>query len=169
VRSLAVFLPDEKAVETLRKAAEDPDPAVKSAATEALHSPLIKAVGEMARESKLVAAVSEVKDEKLQGSLREIPIDQVCQLIANSNKSGALLLNYGGPVAKVFFENGFVVHVDYEGREGQEAVNLFFRLRGGTFLFQPGEVAPKRPIRLSVQQLLLEASRRLDERAKGKM
>lgn len=167
-RALGVFASDPRAADALKKAQEDSDGAVRSSATEALHAPLIRAFGDLVREVQLVSAVQEVKTEnfKLAGSLKEIPLDQICQLVSGSAKSGLLLLNIGGATGKIYFENGQVVFADYGGREGQEAVSLIFPHRDGVFLFQPGEAAPKRTMRTPVQQLLLEASRRADEASK---
>jgi hypothetical protein len=100
----------------------------------------------------------------LAGSLSEIPLDQVCQLLAGSAKTGILTLDLEeGSFAKVYFENGLFVTAQYLDWSGQQAFNAFHQCAVGRFIFQPGGVFPEHPTRLSVTQLLLEAARVSDE------
>jgi hypothetical protein len=163
--ALASFARNAEAREALKLATEDPDGAVQNAARGILYAPLIKAFGEITQEVRLVTSVQEAEKEQsgLAGSLAELPLDQICQLLETSKKSGALVLNYGGAVARVFFEDGLVATADFEGRQDQEAFNDFCAREGGFFLFQPGAAPPRRTLQEGVKKLLLEAHRLGDE------
>jgi len=116
-------------------------------------------------EAQQAAAAQESKASvaKLSGSLAEIAMDQVCQLIASAEKTGLLTITFDGPVARVWFEDGLVTAAEFQGRRDQEAFNAFIAKKTGQFVFQPGEIAPKRRVRIPVNMVLLEAFRVADE------
>jgi hypothetical protein len=163
LRALSAFAGHPAAREALRKATEDSDGQLQAIAREVLYAPIEKAVGDVAREVRHAAVAREVKALKLAGALQEIPLDQVCQLIGSSEKTGLLALDFEGRPARVWFEDGMVTAADFESRQDQEAFNAFIRLKKGQFLFQPGEIAPKRRLRSPVAMVLLEACRLADE------
>lgn len=157
LRALGSFVADAAVRELLTAAADDGDPAISDAAREALHARLQRAFSEAPRE------LPKEGKTKLAGSLQEIPIDQVCQLIAGAEKTGLLQLTLDGATARIWFEAGFVIAAEYRGELDQEAFNAFIRQRQGSFAFQAGEPAPVRRVRLPVANVLLEALRVADE------
>jgi len=112
-----------------------------------------------------VQAVQEAKaaNVKLAGSLQEIPLDQVCQLVGGSDKTGLLMLSLEGRVGRIWFEQGQVVAADFERAKDQEAINGMARHKKGDFIFQPGERPAERRVQIPVPQALLEAYRVSDE------
>lgn len=168
VRALGAFAGQAAAREALKQAAGDPDAVVRDAARDVLYAPLRGAFGEIAKEVQMISAAEEVKagDVKLAGSLTEIPLDQICQLIGSAGKTGLLRLNFDGAAARVYFEQGEVVAAEFDGRADQEAFNRFITRRQGHFLFQPQERTPERRLRKPVQSMLLEAHRAADEGSK---
>jgi hypothetical protein len=102
---------------------------------------------------------------KLAGSLDVIPLDQVCQVVASSGKTGVLGLDFGGPQAKIFFEDGLVTAAEFGRAADQEALNAICKLKRGVFFFQPGPKAPHKRMRAPVSTVLLEAYRLADEAA----
>ncbi len=161
VRALSVFRAHPAAREALKRATEDSDGALQAAARELLYAPIEKAVAE----AQQAAAAQETKaaGTKLSGSLAEIPIDQVCQLISGAEKTGLLTITFDGPVGRVWFEDGMVTAAEFQNRTDQEAFNAFIARKKGQFVFQPGEIAPKRRVRIPVNMVLLEAFRVADE------
>lgn len=164
LRALSVFRAHPAAREALKRATEDSDAALQAAARELLYAPMEQALAE----ARQAAAAQDVNASglKLAGSLAEVPMDQVCQLIAGAEKTGLLMITFDGPVARVWFENGMVTAAEFQARLDQEAFNAFIGIKKGQFVFQPGEIAPKRRVRLPVNMALLEAFRVADEGGK---
>jgi hypothetical protein len=150
IRALKPFARHPDGREALMRAALDPDPALQGEAVAMLEGP---------------AAPDETRPEtlKLAGSLGEIPIDQICQLLESTAKTGILRVDFEGCAAEVCFEEGQVVAADFDGRQDQEAFNSFVRRDRGTFTFEPGDVAARRRVRIPVRSVLLEAFRLADE------
>jgi hypothetical protein len=161
LRALGAFRAHPAAREALRKATEDSDAGLQAAARELLFAPIQEAVAE-ARDAAAAQDAKAVR-AKLAGSLTEIPIDQVCQLIAGAEKTGLLMITFDGPAARIWFEDGVVTAAEFQGRLDQAAFNAFISHKKGQFVFQPGEIAPKRRVRLAVAMALLEAFRVADE------
>ncbi len=98
-----------------------------------------------------------------QGSLEELHLPDVIQLVAASSKTGAFLLEKGEQVGRIWLVDGQMVHSSFEDLEGNEAVFALATWTKGHFQFLPGEESPKRTITFSNTNLLMEAARRLDE------
>jgi len=165
IRALGQFPTNSAAREALKKITDDSDPTLQAAARETLYRPVQKAMAAAGREVQQANAVQEVKagNVKLAGSLLEVPLDQVCQLIGGADKTGLLMLSLEGRVGRIWFEQGLVVAADFERAKDQEAVNGIARHKKGDFIFQPGERPPERRVQLPVHQVLLEAFRVVDE------
>ncbi len=157
-RALGSYPTDLSAREALRRALDDPLPAVRGAAKDALEKPL------HVRPATRIAPVDpRAVSWKLAGALGEVPLDQICQLIAAASRSGLLTLHFDQQKALVWFDEGIVVAADFEGKKDQAAFNAFCRLAGGSFSFRPNQAAPENRIRTPVAQVLLEAFRVADE------
>jgi hypothetical protein len=165
IRALGQFSAHPAAREALKKITDDSDPALQAVARETLYRPVQKALSTAGREAQQAAAVNEVKagNVKLAGSLQEIAIDQVCQLVGSSEKTGLLMLSFEGRVARVWFEQGQVVAAEFERMQDQAAFNAIAKLKKGDFIFQPGERPLQRRIQSPVHMMLLEAFRVADE------
>ncbi|HLY08404.1 MAG TPA: HEAT repeat domain-containing protein [Planctomycetota bacterium] len=165
IRALGSFSTNNAAREALKKITEDSDPTLQAAARETLYRPVQKALAAAGREVQQANAVQEVKavNVKLAGSLQEIPLDQVCQLIGGSEKTGLLMLSLEGRVGRIWFEKGQVVAADFERTKDQEAINGIAGNKKGDFIFQPGERPAERRVQIPVHQALLEAFRVTDE------
>jgi len=165
IRALGQFPTQPSAREALKKLTEDSDPNLQAAARETLYRPVQKALATAGRDVQQAAAVQEVRagNVKLAGSLQEIPLDQVCQLVGGADKTGLLMLSLEGRVGRLWFEQGQVVAADFAGLQDQLAVNAMAKNKKGDFIFQPGERPPQRRVRLTVQTMLIEAFRVADE------
>ncbi len=189
VQALAVFFNHAEAKAAITEASEDEDAGVRSLALKMLLFPAQRptrgaplpskpeatpAPRETARlrEALPVEPVPEAvkaAPAKLSGSLAEVAIDQICQLIGSSGKTGLLLLKFEGSEARIYFNSGDITAVDFNNRRDQEAFNSFIRLKNGHFIFQPGEQPAQKRVRIPVHHALLEAFRVADESEKRKM
>lgn len=101
--------------------------------------------------------------EGFQGNFAEIPAFAVFQMLELGMKSGLIEISRGDEQQNVWFHCGMPVHAVAGSRDGVEAALHIVRPEDGKFIFRPGEPFPTRTIHRSVAELLLEASRRMDE------
>jgi Domain of unknown function (DUF4388) len=98
-----------------------------------------------------------------QGSLKELPLPDIVQLVSVSGKTGAFQLKKGDITGEIFLRDGQMVHAQAGALEGEEAVYELSVWSEGEFVFQPGRAAPATTIKRSNTNLLMEAARRIDE------
>lgn len=98
-----------------------------------------------------------------QGSLKELHLPDVIQLVSVSNKTGAFHLQKDKDEGIIYLEQGRIVHAVLGSTEGDEAVYAMATWTEGTFRFVPDEKTEKRTITKNNTNLLMEAARRLDE------
>jgi len=98
-----------------------------------------------------------------QGSLKELHLPDVIQLVSVSGKSGVFVLQQEAEEGLIYLEGGRIVHAVLSDIEGEEAVFTLATWSEGTFYFKPGVESPAQTISKSNTNLLMEAARRLDE------
>lgn len=98
-----------------------------------------------------------------QGSLAELHLPDIIQLISVSGKTGVFHLSDGALKGRIFLNEGQIVHAELEGVTGEEAVYALAIWSRGEFLFEPEVSTEHRTISKSNTNLLMEAARRLDE------
>ena len=98
-----------------------------------------------------------------QGSLEELPLPDIIQLVSVSGKTGAFTLSSASETGHIYLEEGQIVHAEVGELEGEEAVYELAIWPRGDFVFEPGEDSPTRSIEKSNTNLLMEAARRIDE------
>jgi hypothetical protein len=98
-----------------------------------------------------------------QGSLAELQLPDIIQLITVSGKSGAFHLSDGSLTGRIFLDQGRIVHAELGEVSGEEAVYELAIWNKGEFRFEPGVGGEHRTISKSNTNLLMEAARRLDE------
>jgi len=98
-----------------------------------------------------------------QGSLKELPLADIVQLVAVSGKTGAFSLARGTDRGAVYIQNGQITHAQTGDLEGEDAVYILALWTTGDFQFSPGLESDVRTITRSNTSLLLEAARRSDE------
>lgn len=158
VRALSSFPNNKEAREALRRAQEDKDTAIRSAANQGRFAPLYQAFGERAEGLEMVSKAEEIAEEavKFGGTLREVPFDRLCRRIASAEKGGLLAINFAGVEARIYFDAGLIIAAEYESRRDQDAFGAILPKRDGYFLFDPGADAPERRVLLQVDFLLQE-------------
>ena len=98
-----------------------------------------------------------------QGSLAELHLPDIIQLISVSGKTGVFHLTDGALKGRIYLNDGKIVHAELEDTSGEEAVYALAIWSQGDFRFEPGIATDQRTITKSNTNLLMEAGRRLDE------
>ncbi len=131
------------------------DFAIKPAVTEVLVAKLKKA---------LEARTAAVPAYGVSGSLTEMSLPDLVQILWHGRKSGALRIRRGADAGEVHFIEGKLVNAMWGKLRGEEAVYAMLALRDGEFGLDPDFRPPEVLITESPESLLLEGMRRLDER-----
>ena len=98
-----------------------------------------------------------------QGSLAELHLPDIIQLISVSGKTGVFHLTNGALAGEIYLNDGKIVHAQLDDVSGEEAVYALAIWSEGDFRFDPGVASETRTITKSNTNLLMEAARRLDE------
>ncbi len=98
-----------------------------------------------------------------QGSLKELPLPDIIQLVSVSGKTGVFELKKGAQAGEIFLRDGQIVHATAGSLAGEEAVYELAVWTDGEFLFQPSRETATVTIKRSNTNLLMEAARRIDE------
>ncbi len=98
-----------------------------------------------------------------EGDLAEIPPFAVLQILEMGSKSGLLSIDADQANGRLWLAHGAPIHAETKQHSGFDAAVEIVNSTGGRFSFQPHEDALERTIEASVTELLLEASRLLDE------
>lgn len=100
--------------------------------------------------------------EAFQGDLAQIPPFAVVQILELGHKSGKLSID-GDVPGELWFAHGHPIHAATKGQVGFDAAIHLCHASMGRFRFEPELELPKATIDATATQLLLEASRYLDE------
>jgi len=98
-----------------------------------------------------------------QGSLKELPLPDIIQLVSVSGKTGKFTLSRDLDRGFIYLKNGQMVHATVGDLVGEEAIYALAIWNQGDFQFGPGEEPDRQTITKSNTNLLMEAARRLDE------
>jgi hypothetical protein len=98
-----------------------------------------------------------------QGSLAELHLPDIIQLVSVSGKTGVFRLTGGPHGGEIYLKKGKIVHAELGELEGEEAVYSLAIWKEGEFRFDTAVAAPRQTIQKSNTSLLMEAARRLDE------
>jgi hypothetical protein len=98
-----------------------------------------------------------------QGSLNELPLADIVQLVAVSGKTGMFSMTRASEKGYVYLQNGQITHAKVGDVEGDDAIYALALWNQGTFQFSPGVESDAHTITRSNTNLLLEAARRSDE------
>jgi hypothetical protein len=98
-----------------------------------------------------------------QGSIQELPVPDIIQLVSVSGKTGMFMLVRGPERGFIYLRNGRIVHAQLGTLAGEEAVYALAIWSTGDFQFTPGKETETVSIDKTNTSLLMEAARRLDE------
>ncbi len=131
---------------------------------EALAAP---AAGAGADDRTMVMGPEAASGGALHGSFDRIPAFAVLQMLELGAQSGVLAVEDGECPGRLWIADGRPVHAEAAGRRGFDAAMAIARAESGRFAFDPTATVPERTIDATMTHVLLEASRRADERAAG--
>ncbi len=97
------------------------------------------------------------------GSLSEMSLPDIVQILAQGRKTGQLKIRVGNENGEIHFENGAIVNAMFKNHRGEEAFYAMCTLQNGDFSLDPTFKPPARVIEANADALLLEGMRRLDE------
>ncbi len=97
------------------------------------------------------------------GSLAEMTMPDIVQVLAQSRKSGQLKIRSGNDVGEIHFDAGLIVNAMWGKLRGEEAFYAMCGLAEGDFALDPSFKPTARVIQASADALLLEGMRRMDE------
>jgi len=98
-----------------------------------------------------------------EGDLSEIPPFALLQILEMGNKTGLLRIEADQATGRLWLAHGAPFHAETKRHSGFDAAVEIVNFTGGRFTFQPHDGDVERTIEASVTELLLEASRILDE------
>jgi hypothetical protein len=98
-----------------------------------------------------------------QGSLAELHLPDIIQLVSVSGKTGVFHLTDRGHRGEIYLVEGRIVHAELEDLAGEEAVYALAIWQQGDFRFDAEVTTPRQTIQKNNTNLLMEAARRLDE------
>ena len=97
------------------------------------------------------------------GSLSEMSLPDLVQILSQGRKSGQLKLKMGQHRGEIHFVKGDVYNAFFDNLRGEEAFFQMLRHRDGAFSLNPAFVADSQVIQMTAEMLLLEGMRRFDE------
>jgi len=97
------------------------------------------------------------------GDLAEMPVFVVLQMLELGHKTGLLEVETDQGPARIWLGDGQPFHAETEKANGMEAAVVLVGVSRGRFRFDAGAKLPERTLRASMTELLLEASRQIDE------
>lgn len=99
----------------------------------------------------------------ISGSLSEMSLPDVVQILFHGRKTGRLSVRAGGKRGEIQFCEGQIYEASYGEVQGEEAFYEMLRLTEGAFELDPSCQPGERKIDQSPESMLLEGMRRLDE------
>jgi response regulator RpfG family c-di-GMP phosphodiesterase len=97
------------------------------------------------------------------GSLREMGLPDIVQVLFHGRKTGKLSVKSGAKAGEIHFLEGAVANALLGTLSGADAFYAMVRFDDGEFSLDPTFVPPKRVVAESAEALLLEGMRRMDE------
>ena len=101
--------------------------------------------------------------DALRGNLEKVPLFAVLQMLEMGRQSGCLAVETDAGEAYLWLDAGRIVHAENGKSGGLEAALAIAQASVGRFDFAPGSPAPERTFGASVTEVILEATRLLDE------
>lgn len=97
------------------------------------------------------------------GSLAEMALPDLVQILCGSQRNTRMELNQDGQQGVVYIRDGNVIEATSPGLAGEPAFYRMMTWKTGTFSAQPCTEFPERTIQAPVMSLLMEGARRNDE------
>ncbi|MBI3203690.1 MAG: DUF4388 domain-containing protein [Myxococcales bacterium] len=98
------------------------------------------------------------------GSLRDLALPDLMQILFHGRKSGKVSVKSAGREGQLHFQDGRMVHALLDEMAGEEAVYEMLTFEEGSFALDPAFQATTTTIQASPEMVILEGLRRLDEK-----
>ncbi len=118
----------------------------------------------VAKVRQLIAQRAARAPRGVSGSLAELALSDVVQVLSQGRKTGQLRVRAGNEQGEVHFLEGQIVNALWPGLRGEEAFYALLGFSNGDFVFDPTFKPTARVITGGVEALMLEGVRRLDEK-----
>lgn len=124
-------------------------------------------LGRVAHLLHKLEAAREIKNEtrEIEGSLKQMGIADLLQILGANRRSGALALEHLEVRGEIQLAEGRPVNARAGAAEGEKALFRLLRLREGAFAFTPGTYAGAARVQRGMEEALLEGMRQSDELA----
>ncbi len=109
---------------------------------------------------------TETKAAGVSGSLSEMALPDIIQIMGAGRKTGRIILENNGKSCSIDMEDGQVVNASLDDLKGEEAFYQILYWNEGTFTIDPTAEISERMITVSYESLMLEGYRRMDEAGK---
>lgn len=98
-----------------------------------------------------------------QGEIAGLSLADVIQIKGHNRYSGCITVEYQGQRGAIYFVDGEIIHAEQGTFSGEDAIYQILKWPGGNFSLAPEMTTNVCTIHCSLNFLLLEAHRRLDE------
>lgn len=98
-----------------------------------------------------------------QGEIAGLSLADVIQIKGHNRYSGCITVEYQGDRGAIYFVDGEIIHAEQGSYSGEDAIYEILKWPGGSFSLAPEMTTNVCTIHCSLNFLLLEAHRRLDE------
>lgn len=102
----------------------------------------------------------------LSGNLQQFSISNLVQMCCEEKNPSQITIDTLSGQARIFFSVGEIIHACFNEYKGEEALYRVLRLTEGTFQLFHENKMPERTIHTSVNSLLLEGMRKIDENSR---
>lgn len=99
----------------------------------------------------------------VEGSLSEVSLVDLLQIFGLNRRTGTLVLQHGEEQGRIYLADGSVVSAALGETTGEKALYRILRWHEGIFRYNPGHADVTRDIARSMDALLMEGMRQLDE------
>lgn len=133
---------------------------------------LDEVLGRIAQVFRRLDASRELKnDREIEGSLKQMGIPDLLQILSTNRRSGTLSLESGEQHGEIQLSEGRPVNARFGAVEGEKALFRLLGVTEGSFAFVPGAFSGVPKIARSTEEALLEGLRQADEAAvlRGKL
>jgi hypothetical protein len=114
-----------------------------------------------------VAANKRTTPKSMSGSIEEIPLPDLIQLLSTSRKSGVLAVRSDHSAGRLFLRKGQIYFANLEGNAAVQSKKAIVRMLSwtqGSFELEPPDESPvAEELEESTEALLMEGMRQLDE------
>ena len=125
---------------------------------------LIAKVEAMLNKAKEIQQAGEEIQQGLYGKFTDLALVDVFQLLAMNKKTGTLTLSRDADHAEVYFNDGKMVHAEYQKYVGEEAVYNLGEWKDGTFRFETVGTNVMPTIHTATMNVIMEYCRVTDEK-----